>query len=64
MRRRRRAFARELGRGAIGISAWNTKNAPEGRLRRYIKSRLAAGDVAIPQSSGVLTGQRVRPVQP
>jgi len=25
---------------------------------------LSAGDVAIPQSSGVLTGQRLRPVLP
>jgi HlyD family secretion protein len=25
---------------------------------------LEAGDVAIPQSSGVVTGQRVRPVRP
>jgi HlyD family secretion protein len=35
-----------------------------GNSQVEITDGLAAGDVAIPQSSGVLTGQRVRPVLP
>lgn len=35
-----------------------------GNSQVEITDGLAAGDVAIPQSSGVLTGQRVRPVRP
>lgn len=31
----------------LGLSAWNTHNASEKRLRRYLKSRVRAGDVAI-----------------
>jgi HlyD family secretion protein len=34
-----------------------------GNSQVEITDGLAAGDVAIPQSSGILTGQRVRPVR-
>ena len=51
-----------LGIKAGRASQRAVKIGLHGNSQVEIIDGLAAGDVAIPQSSGVLTGQRVRPV--